>query len=274
MNDEQREALVHLLQTVMEISYKMGQQRSHYDVADEAKRLADVIEDDFLTDRADHPDDIAVDKFAEHMKAKLGKKRSEGRSGWENPDVCSTAYLSEILREHVSKGDPLDVANIAMMLHMRGERIDDHTTTAAEPDSDVIERVGWALFRHWFASSGAPLQEVEEAWDYHLAFTEKFNFEPIPRTLEQARAAIAAMPSCADADSWLDDALDSVHPDAYIGNNFYRPDRQDYAVIVHWPLPDGVWSWRGFSEYRSDGHGPTRKVAILDACAKAKEASK
>lgn len=70
-----------------------------------------------------HPDDNAVDKFANQMKAKLALKRSEGRGGWENKDTCSQLFLSLLLHDHVLKGDPLDVANIAMMLHSRQESI-------------------------------------------------------------------------------------------------------------------------------------------------------
>ncbi len=70
-----------------------------------------------------HPDDVAVDRFAAAMKAKLAQKRDEGRSGWDDKDDCSQLYLSQLLREHVEKGDPLDVGNFAMMLHQREERI-------------------------------------------------------------------------------------------------------------------------------------------------------
>ncbi|CAH1665458.1 MULTISPECIES: hypothetical protein [unclassified Chelatococcus] len=72
-----------------------------------------------------HPDDLAVNRFAAAMKAKLAQKRTEGRSGWDDPAQCSGEYLSLLLVEHVDKGDPLDVGNLAMMLHQRGERIAD-----------------------------------------------------------------------------------------------------------------------------------------------------
>ncbi len=72
----------------------------------------------------DHPDDIAVDRFAVAMKTKLAKKRSEGRGGWDDKEACSNGALSQMLVEHVRKGDPVDVANFAMMIHERGERID------------------------------------------------------------------------------------------------------------------------------------------------------
>lgn len=69
---------------------------------------------------APHPDDLAVDRFAIAMKAKLAQKRTEGRSGWDNPDACSVEWLSELLIRHIEKGDPIDVGNFAMMIHQRG----------------------------------------------------------------------------------------------------------------------------------------------------------
>lgn len=82
-----------------------------------------------LTERAvkaEHPDDLAVDRFAAAMKAKLAQKRDEGRGGWDDKDACSHGYLSLLLVEHVNKGDPVDIANFAMMLHQRGERLADN----------------------------------------------------------------------------------------------------------------------------------------------------
>lgn len=67
-----------------------------------------------------HPDDIAVDRFASAMKAKLAEKRAQGYGGWDRPDECTIAFLSELLRKHVGKGDPVDVGNFAMMIHQRG----------------------------------------------------------------------------------------------------------------------------------------------------------
>lgn len=70
-----------------------------------------------------HTDDIAVDQFAEAMKAKMTRKRAEGRGGWADKTLCTQADLSAMLESHVRKGDPVDVANFAMMLHARGEKI-------------------------------------------------------------------------------------------------------------------------------------------------------
>lgn len=70
-----------------------------------------------------HPDDLAVDRFAQAMKSKLAAKRAQGYGGWDDPELCPSKFLSRKLREHVEKGDPVDVANFGMMLHQRGERI-------------------------------------------------------------------------------------------------------------------------------------------------------
>jgi len=63
-----------------------------------------------------HSDDHAVERFAMVMRAKLKLKRGHGRSGWER---CSLADLARMLVAHVGKGDPVDIANFAMMLYHR-----------------------------------------------------------------------------------------------------------------------------------------------------------
>ena len=71
----------------------------------------------------EHPDATAVGRFAAVMKAKLAQKRAEGRGGWEDKQECTSETLSAMLIACVRKGDPIDVANLAMMLHQRGEQI-------------------------------------------------------------------------------------------------------------------------------------------------------
>jgi hypothetical protein len=86
-----------------------------------------------------HPDDLAVDRFAVAMKDKLAKAREKGRSGWE---TCPPDDLSRMLREHVGKGDPRDVANFAMMLWSLGAGIA-ATPPAAQPAvPDAITDIG------------------------------------------------------------------------------------------------------------------------------------
>lgn len=66
-------------------------------------------------------DNKAVDDLAKMMKEKLAKKRSEGYGGWK--DNCSQEVLSKLLREHVEKGDVVDVANFCAFLFTRKESI-------------------------------------------------------------------------------------------------------------------------------------------------------
>jgi len=64
----------------------------------------------------EHYDDYAVRTFAKMMAEKMALSRAKGRSGWNDPEQCSVEYLRHLLYEHLAKGDPVDVANICMML--------------------------------------------------------------------------------------------------------------------------------------------------------------
>lgn len=66
-----------------------------------------------------HADDVAVDTFAQAMKNKMAQMRERGRSGWDNPDECTVESLIQMLIENISKGDPVDIGNFAMMLFHR-----------------------------------------------------------------------------------------------------------------------------------------------------------
>ncbi|WP_238881156.1 hypothetical protein [Achromobacter xylosoxidans] len=111
---------------------------------------------------AQHPDDIAVDRFAAAMKAKLAKKRAEGRGGWDDKAQCSREWLSSLLRQHLEKGDPVDVGNLAMMLHQRGERIVPYkdapqASEAVRPDVDAVDLARAGMELH---SEGMPEHTV------------------------------------------------------------------------------------------------------------------
>lgn len=86
---------------------------------DEYNAIADavlgtrVIEAAPVATEAPHTDDMAVDTFARVMKNKMEASRAKGRGGWEAVDPDD---LSRMLREHVEKSDPIDVANLCMML--------------------------------------------------------------------------------------------------------------------------------------------------------------
>lgn len=69
-----------------------------------------------------HPDDKAVNRFAVLMKWKLANARDRGKSGWQDRS-WTPEQISAALRQHVDKGDPIDVANYCMFLAARGEPI-------------------------------------------------------------------------------------------------------------------------------------------------------
>lgn len=64
-------------------------------------------------------DDAAVNAFAHAMADKMARSRAKGRGGWQS---CPTPALWQMLREHVEKGDPVDVANLAMMIWHNAQR--------------------------------------------------------------------------------------------------------------------------------------------------------
>lgn len=71
-----------------------------------------------------HPDHVAVDRFARQMKDALDDARlNRGRAGWDNPDVCTLDYLSDLLHEKVAAGDAVAIANYAMMIWSRGGKV-------------------------------------------------------------------------------------------------------------------------------------------------------
>jgi len=121
-----------------------------------------------------HPDDFAVDRFAAALKAKLAKKRAGGMSGWDDKTACSEERLQTMLVEHLTKGDPVDVGNFAMMLFNRGEscaapahgQFRDAAKMMADP-SEVPEfsdsaraALLWVLWHHQGGSSpvGQPIR--------------------------------------------------------------------------------------------------------------------
>ncbi|MFT3819864.1 MAG: hypothetical protein QM750_20000 [Rubrivivax sp.] len=93
-------------------------------------------------ERQAHSDDAAVDRFAAAMKEKLAEARKRGRAGWE---TCAPADLSRMLRAHVEKGDPRDVANFCCFLWSLAADISapepaQTDTEAAHPHGDGSDR--------------------------------------------------------------------------------------------------------------------------------------
>lgn len=100
-----------------------------------------------------HPDDDAIDQFALGMKMKMAVARAKGRGGWHSRQQCSAEDLSRMLHEHVSKGDPVDVANFCMMLSMRGERIVQAASAHAQHAPEA-----------WAFSRGEKVRKKSGAW--------------------------------------------------------------------------------------------------------------
>jgi len=111
-----------------------------------------VDETPYPDPRGDGPDhspwpDWAFDNrcaqlFADRMMVKLAAARQKGRGGWWDKTRVTQDELTNMLVEHIFKGDPVDVANFCMFLHARGERIArnsiDEAVDAAPDQPDVI----------------------------------------------------------------------------------------------------------------------------------------
>ena len=98
---------------------------------------------------AEHIDDLAVGNLAYRMKAKLAKQRENGYGGWDTD--CTQERLSELLRQHVDKGDPVDVANFCAFLLARGEGI------AAAPQA--VQPAVHVAHRHKFTDGHRTLKQ-------------------------------------------------------------------------------------------------------------------
>lgn len=82
-----------------------------------------------------HADDLAVDRFAAAMKAKMARSRAKGRGGWDDPHDCPDRFLIDLFHGHLRKGNPgnhEDLACLLMMLWHRG--IDPARTSLGDGD--------------------------------------------------------------------------------------------------------------------------------------------
>jgi hypothetical protein len=78
-------------------------------------------------------DAYCVAQFAQAMADKMFAAQEKGRAGWQE---CHADALSWMLRDHVEKGDPVDVANFCMMLWCKGQRIS--SSDSVEPKVDTL----------------------------------------------------------------------------------------------------------------------------------------
>lgn len=127
-----------------------------------------------------HPDDVAVDALAHAMKAKLARQRARGYGGW-NTD-CTQQRLTELLRAHVEKGDPVDVANFCAFLAARGEGISpllqDHDGARDAPTQAQIEAAAKVL-----------AESMDYPWDGMTDKGKDAMRESARKTIDAARAA-------------------------------------------------------------------------------------
>jgi hypothetical protein len=81
------------------------------------RAIADQI--DQAADSIELSDDIhEARRFSHLMIAKLAKAQHKGKRGWRNVPVDD---LWSMLLEHIEKGDPIDIAIFAMMIHHQTE---------------------------------------------------------------------------------------------------------------------------------------------------------
>lgn len=132
-------------------------------------------------------DDVAVDAFAAAMKAKLAEARAKGRGGWQDKIDCSQQALSNMLRAHVEKGDPRDVANFCMFLHQRGE-----TILPTKADAADSGRVDAAMVDRYLAAQKEAIDRLDRKWGTY-AGGSNFVREACKAGLE---AALAAQGQC------------------------------------------------------------------------------
>lgn len=185
-------------------------------------------------------DDRCVERAADAMKEKLAQKRADGRGRWWDSFECKTASLQKMLKEHVEKGDPIDVMNIAMMLFCRGER------TNSEPEKYTI---GTNTMRHVFEPNGmtdiSNLQAVFDAIEIALSSQQ----EQVPthrhkkRGTEYALVGIGKM----QTEHWRDPNLDAEYDNQAV-------DMRDVAI---YRSVDGGKLWVRPTEEFNDGRFET-----------------
>lgn len=159
-------------------------------------------------------DERAVDRFATAMKAKMAVSSAKGRSGWNDEAQCTMETLARMLLDHVRKGDPVDIANFAMMLHQREASAIEHhpcnggqaaqairaaSALAAPKCSLCGDRGSYVIGTSGDASDGnAP---VFERCDCDAAFPVAAPAPSLAAAIELVAAFESSMEGCTDK-SW------------------------------------------------------------------------
>jgi hypothetical protein len=148
-------------------------------------------------------DNAAIDQAAVAMKGKMAACRVKGRSGWNDPLLCSAQTLRNMLRDHVEKGDPVDVLNLAMMLFNRGASTkadlipldvtvlrDTRDGSWANPGIPDIGEGDWDAWKAWTRDQGLELhvEHLEDEPDDNQAKINYFECESADYSGWQAEA--------------------------------------------------------------------------------------
>lgn len=137
-----------------------------------------------------------------------------------------------------------------------------------EPDADAVERAAKAMFE----------EDVRADWGNWDELVSAANDDPDELDGAEApffqrlylRMARAALQAAGDAE-WLDTALDSVHPNAAV-HVWLESEPEPDVGLPHYFMARLDVNGPDTSDPHY-GTGPTRKAAVLNAVAKAKEAS-
>lgn len=159
----------------------------------------------------EHTDDIAVDRFAAAMKAKLAKKRAEGYGGWDDPEECTIEHLSRLLISHLAKGDPVDIGNFAMMIQQRGASIAGTPLESAEPQ--LFGPYGYlngcrALTEDTWMLEDDPLENNDEYFSIPLFAKVDISFPVSNTSAPQTLATFATAPIPANCVTVTDEDLE------------------------------------------------------------------
>ena len=81
-----------------------------------------ILQEEFISAISNEKaDEMMVESVSQAMLIKLCKKRNEGRGGWHRLHEIKNENFINMLKDHIDKGDMVDVLNFAAMIHVRTE---------------------------------------------------------------------------------------------------------------------------------------------------------
>lgn len=116
-------------------------------------------------------DHVAFSMFTTQMLQRLYFKREHnGKGGWWDEKSCTINHLIELFHRSVEKGDPLDIANYAMMIHQRGSSVfklsaDNPLSSYYILEPHVALHVAHAMMKFIYPASAPTIPDVIQ-WEY------------------------------------------------------------------------------------------------------------